>query len=79
VISAKFGFHITKIDSTNSGIGHHFETFSIHSIAKLLSLTFAVKFLGERIWTRVGVEPSETKFDSFLLLKCISVFLVIRL
>ncbi len=66
---AKFGVHMTKIDGTNFGIGDHLEKFSIQSIAKVLSLALAVKFLGERIWTRVDVEPSGTKFDSLLLLE----------
>ncbi|WP_179347670.1 glutaminase [Winogradskyella pacifica] len=65
----KFGVHITKIDGNNFGIGDHLEKFSIQSIAKVLSLSLAVKFLGERIWTRIDVEPSGTKFDSLLLLE----------
>ena len=66
---AKFGVHMIKVDGTNFGIGDHLENFSIQSIAKVLSLALAVKFLGERIWTRVDVEPSGTKFDSLLLLE----------
>ena len=65
----KFGVHITKLDGDNFGIGDHLEKFSIQSIAKVLSLSLAVKFLGERIWTRIDVEPSGTKFDSLLLLE----------
>mgnify|MGYP001820406670 CR=1 FL=1 len=66
---AKFGVHMTKMDGTNFGIGDNLEKFSIQSIAKVLSLALAVKFLGERIWSRVDVEPSGTKFDSLLLLE----------
>ena len=66
---AKFGVHMTKVDGTNFGIGDHLETFSIQSLAKVLSLALAVKFSGEAIWTRVDVEPSGTKFDSLLLLE----------
>ncbi|MBU2929311.1 glutaminase [Winogradskyella psychrotolerans] len=65
----KFGVHMTKLDGDNFGIGDHLEKFSIQSIAKVLSLSLAVKFLGERIWTRIDVEPSGTKFDSLLLLE----------
>ncbi|WP_178985352.1 glutaminase [Winogradskyella helgolandensis] len=65
----KFGVHMTKLDGDNFGIGNHLEKFSIQSIAKVLSLSLAVKFLGERIWTRIDVEPSGTKFDSLLLLE----------
>lgn len=65
----KFGVHMTHIDGTNYGIGDNQDKFSIQSIAKVLSLTLAVKFIGEKIWTRVDVEPSGTKFDSLLLLE----------
>ena len=66
---SKFGVHMTKINGTNFGIGNHLEKFSIQSIAKVLSLTLAYKILGEKIWSRIDVEPSGTKFDSLLLLE----------
>ena len=64
----KFGVHMTTLDGQGFGLGHHLEKFSIQSIAKVLSLTLAYKILGEKIWKRVDVEPSGTKFDSLLLL-----------
>jgi len=64
-----FGVHMTKVDGTNFGIGNNLEKFSIQSIAKVLSLTLAYKILGEKIWERIDVEPSGTKFDSLLLLE----------
>ncbi|MGB5364347.1 MAG: glutaminase, partial [Aureibaculum sp.] len=66
---AMFGVHMTKVDGTHFGIGNHLEKFSIQSIAKVLSLTLAYKILGEKIWERIDVEPSGTKFDSLLLLE----------
>lgn len=66
---SKLGVHMTRIDGTNCGIGDNQEKFSIQSIAKVLSLALAVKCLGEKIWTRIDVEPSGTKFDSLLLLE----------
>ncbi|NRD20037.1 glutaminase [Winogradskyella eckloniae] len=66
---SNFGVHMSKNDGTEFGIGDYEEKFSIQSIAKVLSLTLAVKFLGEEIWTRIDVEPSGTKFDSLLLLE----------
>lgn len=66
---AMFGVHMTKLDGTNFGLGNNLEKFSIQSIAKVLSLTLAYKILGEKIWQRVDVEPSGTKFDSLLLLE----------
>ncbi|MFY0605840.1 MAG: glutaminase [Cyclobacteriaceae bacterium] len=64
----KFGVHMTKIDGSSFGMGDNQEKFSIQSVAKVLSLAFAYKLLGERLWKRVHVEPSGTKFDSLLLL-----------
>ncbi|MFT7197221.1 MAG: glutaminase, partial [Marinoscillum sp.] len=43
--------------------------FSIQSIAKVLSLALAYKILGEKIWKRIDVEPSGSKFDSLILLE----------
>ncbi|MBJ2174483.1 glutaminase [Aureibaculum sp. A20] len=63
------GVHMTKVDGTNFGMGNHLDKFSIQSIAKVLSLTLAYKILGEKIWKRIDVEPSGTKFDSLLLLE----------
>lgn len=65
----KFGVHMTKVDGTNFGLGNNLEKFSIQSIAKVLSLTLAYKLVGEKLWERIDVEPSGTKFDSLLLLE----------
>ena len=64
-----FGVHMTKVDGSNFGIGNNLDKFSIQSIAKVLSLTLAYKIIGEKIWERIDVEPSGTKFDSLLLLE----------
>jgi len=65
----KFGAHMTSLRGKECGMGDCFENFSIQSIAKVLSLTLAYKLVGEKIWKRVDVEPSGTKFDSLLLLE----------
>lgn len=65
----KFGVHMTTLDGHGFGLGNHLEKFSVQSIAKVLALTLAYKILGEKIWKRVDVEPSGTKFDSLLLLE----------
>lgn len=65
----KFGAHMTTINGSHCGVGDNLEKFSIQSIAKVLSLTMAYNILGEKIWDRVDVEPSGTKFDSLLLLE----------
>ncbi len=64
-----FGVHMTKVDGSNFGIGNYLIKFSIQSIAKVLSLTMAYSILGEKLWKRIDVEPSGTKFDSLLLLE----------
>ena len=65
----KFGVHITTIDRDNFGIGDCNDKFSIQSIAKILSLSFAYSMLGSKIWDRVGVEPSGTAFNSLVQLE----------
>jgi glutaminase len=51
------------------GIGSCYQKFSIQSVAKVLSLTLAYKMLGEKIWERLGVEPSGTPFNSLVQLE----------
>ncbi|MCL4140708.1 UNVERIFIED_CONTAM: hypothetical protein GTU68_052737, partial [Idotea baltica] len=65
----KFGVHITTIDQHNFGIGNCNEKFSIQSIAKVLSLSLAYTIVGDKIWERVGVEPSGTAFNSLVQLE----------
>lgn len=43
--------------------------FSIQSISKLFMLALALGRLGDRLWGRVGREPSGQAFDSMLLLE----------
>ena len=69
VDSESFGVFISTIDHTNFGIGNFNEKFSIQSIAKVLSLSLAYSILGEKIWTRLGVEPSGTAFNSLVQLE----------
>lgn len=65
----KFGVHLTTIDDQHSAFGDSNEKFSIQSIAKVLSLTLAYKQEDEKLWNRVGVEPSGTPFNSLLQLE----------
>ena len=65
----KFGVHLTKIDGTDFACGDSNEKFSIQSIAKVLSLTMAYNLENEKLWKRVGVEPSGTPFNSLVLLE----------
>jgi glutaminase len=65
----KFGVYISTIDGLNFGTGDCFDKFSIQSISKVLSLSLAYSLLGEKIWKRVGVEPSGTAFNSLVQLE----------
>jgi len=64
-----FGVHISTMNQVNFGIGNCDEKFSIQSIAKVLSLILAYRIVGDEIWTRVGVEPSGTAFNSLVQLE----------
>ncbi|UMB53057.1 glutaminase [Lutibacter sp. A64] len=65
----KFGVHITTTDNQHFSIGDSNEKFSIQSIAKVLALTIAYDKIGEKIWKRLGVEPSGTAFNSLVQLE----------
>lgn len=69
VDSGIFGVCISTIDQTNFGLGNCHEKFSIQSISKVLSVCLAYKILGERIWSRLGVEPSGSAFNSLVRLE----------
>lgn len=65
----KFGLHLTTIDGQDFGIGDSNEKFSIQSVSKALSVTYAFSILGEKVWERVGVEPSGNPFNSLVQLE----------
>jgi glutaminase len=66
---SKFGMHLTTIEGFDYAVGDSNERFSIQSISKALSLSLAFTFLGEKIWERVGVEPSGDPFNSLVQLE----------
>jgi len=65
----KFGIYLTTINNCQFGIGDCYERFSVQSIAKVFSLSFAYGLCGEKIWDRLGVEPSGTSFNSLVQLE----------
>jgi glutaminase len=65
----KFGMHLTTIDNENYKVGDSQERFSIQSISKVLTVALAFSFLDEKVWQRVGVEPSGTAFNSLIQLE----------
>lgn len=65
----KFGVHLTTINDEHFSFGDSDEKFSIQSIAKVLALVLAFKMECEKLWDRVGVEPSGTPFNSLVQLE----------
>ena len=65
----KFGIHLTTIDNRNYCLGDSNDKFSIQSISKVLSLSLAFDLEAEKLWDRVGVEPSGTPFNSLIQLE----------
>jgi glutaminase len=65
----KFGIHLTTINKQDFGIGDCNEKFSIQSVSKALTVALAFSFLDEKVWERVGVEPSGSAFNSLVQLE----------
>lgn len=65
----KFGMHLTTVRGEQYAIGDSEEKFSIQSISKVFSLAMAFSLLGEKLWKRVGVEPSGNPFNSIVQLE----------
>lgn len=65
----KFGIHLTTTDNHYYFLGDSNEKFSIQSIAKVLSLTLAFELEDNKLWERVGVEPSGSSFNSLVQLE----------
>ncbi len=65
----KFGVCLKTVDEEEFGIGDWQTKFSIQSISKVLSLSLAYKKLGDKLWKRVGVEPSGSSFNSLVQLE----------
>ena len=63
-----FGISLHLLNGNHFQVGDAGIRFSIQSIAKVFSLSMAIDLLGERIFQRVGVEPSGTAFNSLLQL-----------
>lgn len=69
IVPSKFGIHIETLDNLSYGVGNSNERFSIQSISKPLTLAMAFSKLGEKVWERVGVEPSGNRFNSLIQLE----------
>ncbi|MBA3705124.1 MAG: glutaminase [Bacteroidetes bacterium] len=65
----KFGIYLLTVDGKEYKVGDNDEKFSIQSISKVLSLAQVMSLIGEKIWERIGVEPSGNSFNSIVQLE----------
>lgn len=66
---SSFGFALHTVDGRRYSVGQATTRFSIQSIAKIFPLAIAMQTHGEAIWSRVGREPSGTRFNSLVQLE----------
>lgn len=65
----RFGMVVRTVGNEVFPVGDAEERFSIQSIAKVFSLTLAMRLEGDAVWQRVGREPSGTAFNSLVQLE----------
>ncbi|MDH5563755.1 MAG: glutaminase [Nitrospirota bacterium] len=65
----KFGMAVHTVDGELFHVGDALENFSIQSISKVYTLALGFTFEGDKIWTRVGLEPSGSTFNSLVQLE----------
>ncbi|MBI9073232.1 MAG: glutaminase [Melioribacteraceae bacterium] len=65
----KYGIAITTINGNCYTVGDAEEEFSIQSISKVFTFAMAFKSIGEKLWQRVGKEPSGNPFNSLVQLE----------
>jgi glutaminase len=64
-----FGLVVVGNDGTIAAAGDCDTPFSIQSISKVFTLTLALGKAGDRLWSRVGREPSGSPFNSIVQLE----------
>ncbi|MGP0593537.1 glutaminase [Nitrospira sp. T9] len=64
-----FGMAVQTVGGEVFQVGQALEPFSIQSISKVFTLTLGFTFEGDKIWTRVGLEPSGSTFNSLVQLE----------
>ena len=65
----QFGMAVVDFAGNVYSVGDATKRFSIQSISKLFALTLAFQREGDSLWTRVGREPSGTRFNSLVQLE----------
>ncbi|MEU7132328.1 glutaminase [Streptomyces sp. NPDC046261] len=69
VDTTRFGMAVADIDGGVYGVGDWERPFSVQSISKAFSLALVLAEGGDRIWDRVGTEPSGNPFNSLVQLE----------
>ncbi len=64
-----FGLAVTLADGELYSVGDADMPFSIQSISKVFTLALALGMVGDKLWERVGREPSGNAFNSILQLE----------
>jgi glutaminase len=65
----QFGIALCTVDGQMAAAGRANTPFSIQSISKVFTLTLAMRLVGERLWERIGREPSGDPFNSLVQLE----------
>jgi glutaminase len=65
----RFGIAVITADGSEHVAGDADNSFSIQSISKLFALVEALASHGDRVWDRVGREPSGSAFNSIIQLE----------
>ena len=65
----QFGMSLITVDGREYGVAESDVRFSIQSISKVFSLALCLSLRGERLWKRVGKEPSGNAFNSIVQLE----------
>src|SRR5207344_1187473 len=64
-----FGLVVVDAESNVAAGGDSDAPFSIQSVSKVFTLTLALGKIGNRLWRRVGREPSGSPFNSIVQLE----------
>lgn len=65
----RFGMALVTLDGRLFTVGDARERFSVQSISKVFTLTLAIQQVGEKLFERVGKEPSGNPFNSLVQLE----------
>jgi len=65
----RFGMAVMTVEGQTAAIGDADAPFSIQSVSKVFTLTMALEKVGGDLWSRVGREPSGSRFNSMVRLE----------